>query len=227
MKILNWNIYCGGGKRVQGIVKELSTHASDVVVLTEYRKGKVGDELLGELVNIGYSYITSADSKRNQNTALLATKYEHHLSELDLPESLVPYAFAVSINDLIVVPAFCATPDVGIEYLAYLSNLGKQQNLKAIAVGDFYHGIRGSDRKAENVISSKLSENWINLFQGQATELEVWSHRNANGGVSRPDHAWVTKNLHNRFTEAVFFEKPLDDKISDHAPMVFEYFISD
>ena len=45
MDVLNWNIRSGGGKRIEEIASTIVAYTPDVVVITEYRKGKSGEHL--------------------------------------------------------------------------------------------------------------------------------------------------------------------------------------
>ena len=55
MRILNFNIRFGGGKRTQLILDYILSNDFDLIVLTEFVKNNHGQEIIYKLVDSGYN----------------------------------------------------------------------------------------------------------------------------------------------------------------------------
>lgn len=221
-RILNWNIMSGGGGRLAKVVAVVADWNPDMVVLTEYRPGKVGDRLCEELNDQGLEHQYWAPAAHaNRNTVLVASRNTFCPDVLVVPEDLRAHAVTLRVGKLNVAAAFCSTPAVGKSFLSFLATVGRDTEF--LAIGDFFYGPRGSDAKAGRIITTYLGTRWLDLWARGSNDEILWSHRNASGGVSRPDHAWCTKGIAQSFGAVSYAVEPLDERVSDHAPMVLEY----
>ena len=220
--MLNWNIRSGGGKRIEKIASTIEAYSPDVVVITEYRKGKSGEHLKNMLSDSGWKHFSIAGCEENKNSSLIATKEKHEQSDLVVSPDLMPYVATAVVSGIHIIAPFCATGKVGEAFITFLSDIGTEKNLRALATGDFFFGPRGSNLKYGRLVSEALTPAWFDLYNGDPKE-PVWSFQNSSGGVSRPDHAWVTNNIRTKFSEAYFDLEPLDAGLSDHAPMLFSF----
>jgi len=225
MDVLNWNIRSGGGKRIEKIVAAVIAYSPDVVVITEYRKGKSGEYLKNALGNSGFQHFSVAPCESNKNTSLIAVKRFARQSDLSVPAHLAPYITTAFVSGFNIIAAFCANEQVGRAFLSFLSEISKEKELQALATGDFFFGPRGSNPNYGSRVTEALAPNWVDLYNDK-NEKKVWSFNNGRGGVSRPDQAWVTSNIRTVFSEAYFDPDPLEMGLSDHAPLLFSFYDS-
>ena len=74
MRVVTWNLQHGGGKRIDGIIEVLSSHATDLLVLSEFRNNPPGEILRGELDSMGYRFQASPPADARTNTVLVAAR---------------------------------------------------------------------------------------------------------------------------------------------------------
>ena len=63
MKILNFNIQFGGGKRTQEILDYILNNDFDLIVLTEFVNNNNGQQVIDRLVDRGYKTQSSNENK--------------------------------------------------------------------------------------------------------------------------------------------------------------------
>jgi len=74
MRVVTWNLQHGGGKRIDGIIEVLSSHATDLLVLSEFRNNPPGEILRGERKRMGYRFQASPPADARTNTVLVAAR---------------------------------------------------------------------------------------------------------------------------------------------------------
>jgi len=77
LRIIYWNIRAGGGRRIDGIYKQLLAWQPDIIGLSEFRGTPASQQLAAQLFEAGYPHqITSfLPSKLVTNALLLASRY--------------------------------------------------------------------------------------------------------------------------------------------------------
>lgn len=77
MRIVAWNIRAGGGKRIEGIAKQIRSWQPDLVVLSEFRGTPPSTLLARDLVNQGLDHqlTTACAEQRARNGLLIASKF--------------------------------------------------------------------------------------------------------------------------------------------------------
>lgn len=68
------NIRHGGGKRIAPIFQAIAAYSPDIVVITEYRNGKVGECLRSNLTVAGWEHQIAAPTPERDNSVLIVGK---------------------------------------------------------------------------------------------------------------------------------------------------------
>lgn len=78
------NIRHGGGKRIGPIVQAITAYSPDIVVITEYQNGRVGENLQSSLSVAGWEHQIAASTPERENSVITVAKqpleiYDHPL----------------------------------------------------------------------------------------------------------------------------------------------------
>ncbi len=84
MRIVSWNIRAGGGKRIEGIAKQLRRWRPDIVALSEFRGTPPSRELSSLLRKQGLTHQRSTvdSNRRASNCLLVASRWPLRLAGL-------------------------------------------------------------------------------------------------------------------------------------------------
>ncbi|GAA4462477.1 endonuclease/exonuclease/phosphatase family protein [Nibrella saemangeumensis] len=223
MKLLNWNICHGGAKNLNAISEAIAKHNPDVVVLTEFRNGMSGQQLLKNLKDLGLEHHTKAEALPNDNSVVIASRWIGTDALIEVPAALQKYVTATKIGDVTIIGTFCAREDVGKNFFGFLSALQNGYRPKlTLATGDFYFGPKGSNPRNYNQLQPLWNAGWKDIWKRDNPDKTLWSYRSSAGGVSRPDHIVATEDLAPRIKRSWYSLNELDNKLSDHAPMLAE-----
>jgi exodeoxyribonuclease-3 len=81
MRILNFNIQFGGGKRIKLILDYILNNDFDLIVLTEFVKNNRGEEIINKLVAEGYK--TQTSNKDKNLGSFIACKEDFNVKNVD------------------------------------------------------------------------------------------------------------------------------------------------
>ena len=127
------------------------------------------------------------------------------------------------IADILVIGAFCATPTIGRDFITFLATLPRAlPNVSIIATGDFYFGARGSNHEFYESLVGLRSSGWIDMWKLSRGDDLIWSFQSGRG-KSQPDHIFCYGPIANRLKSVDFSMTELDERLSDHAPMLAEF----
>ncbi len=225
MRLLNWNILAGGGIRIAKIIQRIQHHAPDICLLSEYRDGTVGNMIKAKMSDMGFPFHADAGSLPLQNSVCLFSRSPLSDDGIPvIPNSIEQHVVCRKIADILVIGAFCATPTIGRDFITFLATLpGSHPNASIIATGDFYFGARGSDPEFYAPLDCLRSSGWIDMWKLSQGDDLIWSFQSGRG-KSQPDHIFCYGPIANRLKSVDFSMTELEERLSDHAPMlaVFE-----
>ena len=102
MRILNFNIRLGGGKRTTEIIDYLLNHDFDLIVLTEFIMNGNGIEIMSRLVDEGYKTLASNEGGHGSfiacNYDFIVKNVRDRWAEVYIPEMDL-YVLAVYVPD--------------------------------------------------------------------------------------------------------------------------------
>ena len=121
-----------------------------------------------------------------------------------------------------VIGTFCATPEVGRNFVGFLSQIPKITGaISILATGDFYFGETGSNPRVYDDLLPLHRTGWSDVWRDLHGSEVVWCCF-ANNGRSRPDHIFIAgANPTNSMKVEYLPDEP--PRISEHLPMVAEF----
>ena len=229
MKILSWNIRFGGQQRVDGILSALARHDADIIILTEYQPGSPCKKIHDVLAENGWPHQSASDVPKRQLGVLIASKFPMENASPFFEAGPEPFrVHKASVEGITVVGAYLPYEKYGTEvWDHFCAEFGIHQNEEIIVMGDFNAGIPGADFDGSPL---QFSGHFSRL--GQQGLVDVWRSRNPDGQEStwvsntgngfRLDHAFATKSLNDKITNAFYVHEERENRLSDHSLMIVE-----
>ena len=211
MRIVAWNIRAGGGRRVDGIARQLARWAPDVVALCEFRATPPSATLAESLAAAGLSHqLTTSDPRRpGVNALLLASRWPLRRIRLRAgPSERGRWLMAAVDAPLALVIGAMHVPNrvSGRKYPfldAVLACARRWSLGPALLVGDTNSGRRGLDEQVP--VFSSREEGWIDALDGCG-----WRDGFRHLRASARTYTWYSPNGRNGFRiDQAFVNAPL------------------
>jgi exonuclease III len=210
-RIVAWNIRAGGGRRVEGIERQIARWRADVVALSEFRATPPSTELARRLADRGFAHqLTTADrSDPGANRLLVASRWPlRRLGASRAPAEPGRWLLAVVSAPRPLVLAAMHVPNrvTGRKYpyLDAVLDLARRWRLgPAVFVGDTNSGRIAVDE--ESPAFNAREDGWL-----AALHASGWADafRHLHGG--RRAFTWYSPNVGNGFRiDQAFVNAPL------------------
>jgi exonuclease III len=243
VRIVSWNIRAGGGKRIEGIARQLRRWRPDVVALSEFRGTPPSQELALLLRNQGFIHqrMTVDNERPATNALLVASRWPLRLARLrgQQPEAVRWLAVRARAPQPFTLGAMHVPNRVsGRKYPfldAVLALAQRWQHGPAIFLGDTNSGRRGLDE--ESPAFNKREEQWVDAMAAcgwpDAFRLRhprkrayTWYSPNAGNGF-RLDQAFPNEKLLPRLRQVRYLWGTLAgsdrrEVLSDHAALIVD-----
>lgn len=230
MKIVELNLWHGGGRRLQMIADWLEAQKADLLVLSEWRANQGGRDLADRLATSGYS-INAQARDRLSNGLFIASRSPVATKTLT-PEG-------ADKGELILAELPCALTLIGayfpqsyaqIPFIEACHNAAVATSWPLVIVGDLNTGCNTWDREAGGApfhcaaqftsltSRSGLTDLWRHRHGGEARE---WTWRSRRNGF-RIDHALGNTALLERYRglRCQYDHVPREQGLSDHSALV-------
>lgn len=225
-RILTWNIRQGGGNRVPSILANIDKHASDIVVLTEYRNNKQGDTIRKHFKRNGFSFVETSSIDAQQNSILVASK-EKPLSWRTCNESGVESfrCLEVAFESFYLVGCYFAQKNLKIPLWEYLIAFAKANvSTRAIILGDFNTGKHFYDEVGRTFHCSDSFEQlsqigWYDAWRYFAQDRREYSWFGSKSGF-RLDHFFLSPPLLPFLTSCSYSHAERMTRVSDHSSLM-------
>lgn len=217
IRLLNWNIQSGGGKRIPQIVQCISERNPDIFALTEFRNGPRGKQIEGLLNSMGYQ-LAKTNAADNKNTVAIGFRETIHCStsKITIPNELLNHSLAIRLNNLDVIAVFGATPKMGRAIVNHFSASNFVESQHAILCGDFFFGARASNHNFGKALDPLKSSDWVNAWEALNSNQTFWSFSGGRG-KSQPDHFFLRGISANNILQTKYNQSDVNLKLSDHA----------
>ena len=226
MRILTLNLRAGGGPRIPGLVEAIGAQGADVVVLTEFRLGASGTQLLELLASQGYAQVLHSSPPPRTNSALIVSRAPGNPEAVPAPHHrIVGVRFEeVSIHG-VYLPLNLSKVEFWDDHLA--SAIAAVHEGSAILIGDFNTGMPDERQSrvrffAEDRFAALLDAGWVDAVRSRrmgAPEFSWFSH--AKNGFTI-DHALVSPSLAHRITDARLLHELRLLGLTDHSGLVLD-----
>jgi exonuclease III len=243
MRIVAWNIRAGGGRRVDGILRQLERWAPDAVALSEFRSTAPSRALAAGLAAGGLSHqLATADPTRpGANALLIAARWPLRRVRLHgAPSEPGRWLMAAVEAPLPLMLGAMHVPNrAGGRKDPFLDSVlvcARRWRLgPALFVGDTNSGRRGLDEEVP--VFSAREEGWIDALAGcgwvdafrhlsAAARVYTWYSPNGRNGF-RIDQAFVNRALLAHLVEAGYAwggaaHRGRREALSDHAALLVD-----
>ena len=226
MRIIEWNIRQGGGRRTSAIIDALLTHKPDVVVLTEFRINDSGQKVQVALSNAGLSSQLTTPASSRVNSVLLAAKCPLNRLTPPLGNELHRHVVA-ECSGLCLFALYFAQNELKRPLFNALLSLPPQYLQTAtILLGDFNTGLHSMDEAGAtfacaNAFQDLLNAGWTDAWRhhhGPAREY-TW-HSSVNG--FRIDHLLASPAALASLPNVCYSHGERCPELSDHSMLIAE-----
>lgn len=230
MKIANWNIRHGGGKRIKDILTTLASHKdADVVVLTEFRANGNEEKLEDFFHNSGFQQVVHPPVEPKRNSVLLASKQKGGWQVHSELGEHVQRVVHLSCGEWQIFGTYFPLKNEKVPVFDFfLAEAEKQGASNMLIVGDFNTGKHFLDEKGATFYQSEYldrleNQGLVDLWRAKHGDKQVfswYSPRKKNG--FRIDHMYGGQLALDRLRDCYYEQEPLRAGYSDHALMVLE-----
>ncbi|PEY34809.1 endonuclease [Bacillus cereus] len=240
LKILTWNIRQGGSeKRIPQIAEQLQKHAPDVLVVTEYWKGKKGDRLQELLRDAGYVYMKTSGGQFKQNSILVASLHQFEVvpsfykREMNKERWLEIKFVKQGLHVVAVhIPTNNHNPQEKLDFWKEVNAFAREHsNTKSIIIGDFNTGLpedaQGAPFYGAEYMKELIDLGWRDVWRHTHGSFAGYSWYSTKGNGFRIDHAFVSPSLKDAILEGYFSHKERLLGYSDHSVLVVEFLLED
>jgi exodeoxyribonuclease-3 len=222
------NVRAGGGDRVPRVIEALRTQAPDLIVLSEYRHGRRGDELRAGLTAMGLVHFEVPTVPHRQNTVLVASRYALR-SLIPIPRDLTRHVLAVEVADLVLLGVYFPQLSAKVAVFDWLLALPKSVTERpALIAGDLNTGRNDLDREPHGVAfvaAEKMdrleSSGWTDAWRHFHGKTREYSWRSSKAGF-RIDHVFASCPLVPHLRAARYDHTVREAGVTDHSMMVVE-----
>jgi exodeoxyribonuclease III len=229
MRLVTQNLRQGGGSRISGLVAFLIKLHADVLVLTEYRNGKTGDDLRRRLTAEGFSHQIVPLAAKGTNAVLLASQLP--LTPTDPPPSIPELNrrwLAAAIGGVLITGVYMpATPqELRPFWPRVLEALKSETDKQFVILGDFNTGPTPADRQGsttftgEPYMAALIESGWVDAWRRANPKAHEFSWFSNAGNGFRIDHALLSPALTTRPVTARYDHTPRSSGLSDHSALV-------
>jgi exodeoxyribonuclease III len=231
MRLAAQNLKHGGGTRVDGLVELLLTLEADVLVLTEFRFGKTGDQIRKLLTAAGYVHSVEPIAERGTNSALLVSRLPlvPRGSPPEVPESERRWVSAV-VEGVEIAGVYMPSDPKGLGpfWPRVVDALEPKIADPFVLIGDFNTVPTPDDRQSkarftgEAHMASLIEAGWVDSWRRLHPDRTEFTLLGSTGNGFRIDHALLSPALGARLVAAHQDHTPREAALSDHSALVVE-----
>lgn len=228
IRLVTLNIQQGGGPRIHAICDFLLGTDADVLVITEFRSGKRGRELLEALAKHGYGQHAGGSAVEGQHGIVIASRIP--LDQIDGaagPLGSEHCLVIARVADFCLIGAYFpqgkAKREVFDCVLGHLRRVGTD----VLVMGDLNTGKHFEDEAGKTFacVQSFLAleaAGLVDAWRSRNTEAREYSWFSYKGNGFRIDHALCTASINDRVTKVVYLPDSRVHGITDHAALMLE-----
>lgn len=224
------NILQGGGKRINSIVQAISAYSPDMVVFTEYRTGRVGDNLRSALAVAGWKHQIAAPTALRENSVLMAAKQPLTIDDRPLfnknwqeDRHIVVRGYGYTIVAVYFPPGPKKLP----AWERLLTTAASLATTPTLIIGDFNTGKHYLDKEGAKFIGPENIERleslgYIDAWRRLHPTGREYTWFSPAGNGFRLDFAFLSPSLAPRLSAAKHIHETRLDNITDHSALVIE-----
>jgi len=223
---------CDGGPRLKRLVPWLSSLDADLLVLTEFKSGPLGDELKELLADAGYPYFSSHKQEPFKLGTAIASRRPLSVVELPIPSSTESWrSIGVDIDGINVFGFYFPLNEAKLTYWDWLlANAEKLRNDDVILLGDFNTGKTRIDEAGETFDCQDKHEaleklGFVDTWRSAYPKGRDYTWYSSYGNGFRLDYIWASPPLAQRIQRVWHEHESRLSLSSDHSAVVSDLFI--
>lgn len=229
IRILTLNILAGGGKRVSAIVDFLAKHSADILVITEFRENKSGDELQRRLKDCGWMFQSSSNPPRATNGVLVASRivFENVSHQQEIPEGKCRWIECQFTTFRLVGVYFPHGIPKLNSWPWFIEAARSRSNNPCVIVGDFNTGLHFIDEEKRTFRVPEYMNRMKEIpfidawrhFHSDKREYTWFSQRQSG---FRLDYVFLSSHLVDHLVDVRHLHEPRETKASDHSALIVQ-----
>lgn len=226
MRILSLNLRHGGASRVSGICSYLHSADADVLVLTEFRRNRAGEVIVGAMKAAGYDTVHQLRSEPKENSVVILTRRRSKPVKLAPAPVDARRIVACDIEGLVIAGVYFTQQKAKASLFDFLLAAPPELD-NALVIGDFNAGRHHADEAGATFHCAdrftRLEERgYRDLWRAQwGQEAREFSWVSPRGGGFRIDYAFATEGVVKRVTDCRY-DHGTRPRITDHSAMIVE-----
>lgn len=229
IRVVCWNIRHGGGRRIDDILGRIVRHRPDVLILTEFRNYRAGQQLRAGLGDVGLWYTHFVPAPEKLNGVLIAAREFVDAvlplnARLEKPHMLLE-AQVAGIN---LVGVYMPNGEAKAPYWeAVVAAARGRAGKPTLCIGDFNTGKHFLDEKGATLVSAPYMDRmeeagFVDLWRARNPERREFTWFSNAGNGYRLDHAFASPSLAERVTDLFYSHAERTDGISDHSALILD-----
>jgi exodeoxyribonuclease-3 len=193
---------CDGEPRLKRLVPWLASIDADVLVLTEFKSGALGDELRALLNDAGYSHFLSHPQERFKLGTAIASRNALKSADLPIPAATESWrSIGVSVDGIDVFGFYFPLGEAKQLYWDWLlANAEKLRDRKVVLLGDFNTGKFLVDEAGETFDCQDKHEaleeiGFIDTWRAANPAGRDYTWYSSHGNGFRLDYIWTSPSL--------------------------------
>lgn len=223
---------CDGGPRLKRLVHWLASLDADLLVLTEFKSGPLGNELKELLADAGYPHLLSHKQEPFKLGTAIASQRPVTVVELPIPPSTESWrSIGVGIDGISVFGFYFPLNEAKLTYWDWLlANAEKLRDQDVILLGDFNTGKTRIDEAGETFDCQDKHEalealGFVDTWRAAYPKGRDYTWYSYYGNGFRLDYIWASPSLAQRIQRAWHEHETRLTLLSDHSTVVSDFSI--
>ncbi len=221
---------CTGEARLERLVACLAELQADVVVLTEFKAGPLGEELRGLLDVAGYPHFLSRPQGSFNLGTAIASREQLKAIELPVPSTTQPWrAVGVAIDGFDVFGFYFPLGEAKEMYWDWLlCNAKELQHRNVMLLGDFNTGKRRVDEAGDSFDCQDKHEElerfgFVDTWRAMYPKGRDYTWYSSSGNGFRLDYIWTSPSLATSVRRIWHNHEVRLRLLSDHSTVVADF----
>lgn len=222
---------CDGLPRLKRLVSSLDEFNADLLVLTEYKSGPLGDELKDRLADAGFPHLLSRPQTPFTLGTAIASRRPLTVAELPIPAATEPWrSIGVDIDGTKVFGFYFPLKDAKAPYWDWmLANAAILRDREVVLIGDFNTGKFRLDEAGETFdCHEKMEEleqlGFVDTWRAAYPKGRDYTWYSAYGNGFRLDYIWASSQVFPQVQRAWHEHETRLTLASDHSAVVIDIF---
>jgi exodeoxyribonuclease-3 len=221
---------CDGLPRLKRLVSIMEGSSADVLVLTEYKSGKLGDELRELLADAGYPHLVSHQQTPFALGTAIASRRPFSTVELPIKATTEHWrSIGIDIDGVAVFGFYFPLKEAKSLYWDWvLENAALLKDREVILIGDFNTGkIRIDELNETFDCQEKLAAleqlGFVDTWRAAYPKGRDYTWYSSAGNGFRLDHVWASSQMSPRIQHAWHHHEARLTLASDHSAVIVDY----